>query len=202
MAITDNVRKALADATPLYAAAGTVDLAAEKLRGVPPLIDRLREEAPERLERMRTTDAKVVQDRVTRQAKDVQARLTRVLGSVEVDLRKLRDNAQDFALQQVGRAAEYAVKAGEAYNGLADRGRGAVRTWRGEAAEGVEDLAITIEQGSPSPSSPSAPSAPSPSSPSSTSPGPSGTPSAAQSEAARKPAQQKPGTAKKPSQGR
>jgi hypothetical protein len=150
MAITDNVRKALTDATPLYAAAGTVDLAAEKLREVAPLIEKLRDEAPERFEKVRSTDAKVVQDRVARQAKDVQARLTEVFGSVELDLRKLRDNAQDFALQQVGRAAEYAVKAGEAYNGLADRGRGAVRTWRGEAADGVEELAVTIEPATPS----------------------------------------------------
>ena len=145
MAITDNVRKVLTDATPLYAAAGTVDLAAEKLREVPPLIEKLREEAPERFGKVRATDPKVVQDRVAQQAKDVQVRLTEVFGSVELDLKKLRENAQDFAMQQVGRAAEYAVKAGETYNGLADRGRGAVRTWRGEAADGVQDLAVTIE---------------------------------------------------------
>ncbi len=145
MAITDNVRKALTKATPFYAAAGTVDLAAEKLREVPPLIERLREEAPERFGKVRATNPKVVQDRVTQQAKDAQARLTEVFGGVELDLRKLRDNAQDFAMQQVGRAAEYAVKAGETYNGLADRGRSAVRTWRGETADGAQGLGVTIE---------------------------------------------------------
>ncbi|MDI5963659.1 hypothetical protein POF50_009075 [Streptomyces sp. SL13] len=145
MAITDNVRKALTDTTPFYAAAGTVDLAAEKLREVQPLLEKLRDEAPGRLEKVRATDPKVVQDRVTRQAKDVQARLTEVFGGVELDLRKLRDDAQEFAMQQVGRAAEYAVLAGETYNGLVDRGRGAVRTWRGDAADGVQDLAVTIE---------------------------------------------------------
>lgn len=145
MAITDNVRKVLTDATPLYAAAGTVDLAAQKLREVPPLIEKLREEAPERFGRVRAADPKVVQDRVAQQAKDVQVRLTEVFGSVELDLKKLRENAQDFAMQQVGRAAEYAVRAGETYTGLADRGRGAVRTWRGDAADGVQDLAVTIE---------------------------------------------------------
>ncbi|PWI45814.1 hypothetical protein [Streptomyces sp. ICBB 8177] len=153
MAITENVRKALADATPLYAAAGTVDLAAAKLREVPPLLEKLREEAPERLGKVRAADPKVVQERVAQQAKDVQARLTEVIGGVELDLRKLRDNAQDFALQQVGRAAEYAVKAGETYNGLVDRGRGAVKTWRGEAADHVEDLAVVIEAPAPSKSS-------------------------------------------------
>lgn len=145
MAITDNVRKALTDTTPFYAAAGTLDLAAEKLREVQPLLEKLRDEAPNRFEKVRATDPKVVQDRVARQAKDVQARLTEAMGGVELDLRKLRDNAQEFAMQQVGRAAEYAVRAGETYNGLVDRGRGAVRTWRGEAAECVQDIAVTVE---------------------------------------------------------
>jgi heparin binding hemagglutinin HbhA len=153
MAITDNVRKALTDSTPFYAAAGTVDLAAEKLREVQPLLERLRDEAPSRIEKVRATDPRAVQERVNRQAKEVSSRLTEAIGGVELDLRKLRDNAQEFAMQQVGRAAEYAVKAGEAYNGLADRGRGAVRTWRGDAADGVQDLAVTIEP-EPAPAAP------------------------------------------------
>lgn len=150
MAITENVRKALTDAKPLYAAAGTVDLAAEKLREVPPLIDKIREQAPEQISKVRTTDPKIVQDRVAKQAKDVQAKLTEAFGGVELDLKKLRENAQDFALQQVGRAAEYAVKAGETYTGLADRGRDAVKTWRREAADGTEEIAAVIEPGSES----------------------------------------------------
>ncbi|MBV9025882.1 MAG: hypothetical protein JO362_19315 [Streptomycetaceae bacterium] len=145
MPITENVRKALADATPLYAVAGTVDLAAEKLREVPPLIEKVREQAPERLEKIRTTDPKTVQENVAKQAKDVQAKLTEAFGGAEADLKKLRDTAQEFTLQQVGRAAEYAVKAGEKYNGLVDRGRGAVKTWRGEASEEVAEISIAIK---------------------------------------------------------
>ncbi|GAA1901010.1 hypothetical protein [Streptantibioticus ferralitis] len=145
MAITESVRKALTDPAPLYAAAGAVDLAAEKLGEVPPLLDKLREEAPERFNKVRATDPKVVQERVTQQAKDVQAKITETLGTVELDLKKLSDSAQDFALRQVGWAAEAAVKAGETYNGLVDRGRGAVRTWRGQAAEEAEELAAAIE---------------------------------------------------------
>jgi len=145
MPITENVRKALADPTPLYAVAGTVDLAAEKLREVQPLIEKVREQAPERLEKIRTTDPKTVQESVAKQAKDVQAKLTEAFGGAEADLKKLRDTAQEFALQQVGRAAEYAVKAGEKYNGLVDRGRGAVKTWRGEASEEVAEISIAIK---------------------------------------------------------
>jgi heparin binding hemagglutinin HbhA len=145
MAITENVRKALTDPSPLYAAAGTVDLAAEKLREVQPMVERFREQAPERLTKLREADPKVVQERVAKQAKEVQDKITETLGGVEVDLKKLRNTAQDFALQQVGRAAEYAVKAGETYNGLVDRGRGAVRTWRGEAAEEAAEIAVAIE---------------------------------------------------------
>jgi heparin binding hemagglutinin HbhA len=145
MPITENVRKVLADATPLYAVAGTVDLAAEKLREVPPLIDKVREQAPEQLEKIRTADPKTVQENVAKQAKDVQAKLTEKFGGAEADFKKLRDTAQEFALQQVGRAAEYAVKAGEKYNGLVDRGRGAVKTWRGEAAEEVAEISVAIK---------------------------------------------------------
>jgi hypothetical protein len=141
--ITENVRKALAD--PTYAVAGTVDLAAEKLREVQPLIEKVREQAPERFEKIRTTDPKAVQENVTKQAKGVQAKLTEAFGGVEVDLKKLRDNAQEFTLQQVGRAAEYAVKAGETYHGLVDRGRGAVKTWRGEAADEAAEISIAIK---------------------------------------------------------
>jgi hypothetical protein len=149
MAITEDIVKTLKDPTPLYALAGTADLAAEKLKEVPPLIEKIRAEAPERIEKLRGTDPKAVQEKVTAQAKDAQtkeqAKVNDFLGTIDGDLRKLRDSAQDFALQQVGRAAEYAVRAKEAYDGLAERGKGAVATWRGEAAEQVEDIAVAIE---------------------------------------------------------
>ncbi|MER7397201.1 hypothetical protein ABT381_17025 [Streptomyces sp. NPDC000151] len=145
MAITDDLRKTLTDPTPLYALAGTADLAGEKLKEVPALVDRLRAEAPKRFEEVRTTDTKAVQDRVSKQAKDAQDKLYELLGSLDTDLKKIREQAQDLALQGVGRAAEYAVKARETYDELAERGRGAVQTWRGEVADEVEELAVAIE---------------------------------------------------------
>lgn len=150
MAITDDLRKTLTDPTPLYAAAGTADLAAEKLKEVPALIEKLRAEAPERIAAVRAPESrKAMQDRVTRQAKEAQAtvqgKMNEVLGSLDTDIKKLRATAQDLALQGVGRAAEYAVKARETYDELAERGRGAVQSWRGEAAERVEDVAVAIE---------------------------------------------------------
>ncbi|MEU6344421.1 hypothetical protein ABZ883_26130 [Streptomyces sp. NPDC046977] len=154
MAITDDLVKTLKDPTPLYALAGTADLAAEKLKEVPPLIERIRSEAPDRIEKIRGTDAKAVQEKVTAQAKGAQnraqAKVNELFGSIDTDLRKLRDSAQDFALQQVGRAAEYAVRAKETYDGLAERGKDAVATWRGDAADQVEDIAVAIE-GEPQP---------------------------------------------------
>jgi heparin binding hemagglutinin HbhA len=149
MAIAEDIVKTLKDPTPIYFLAGSADLAAEKLREVPPLIDKLRAEAPERFEKVRTADPKVVQEKVTAQAKDAQtkaqAKVADLVGLIDTDLKKLRDSAQDFALQQVGRAAEYAVKARETYDELAERGKGAVSTWRGETADQVEELAIAIE---------------------------------------------------------
>lgn len=62
---------------------------------------------------------------MSRQAKEAQAtvqtKVTEVLGTLDSDIRKLRENAQHLALQGVGRAAEYAVKARETYDELADR---------------------------------------------------------------------------------
>jgi len=149
MTITDDIVKSLRNPTPLYAVAGTADLAAEKLREVPALLGRFREQAPERIEKLRGTDPKDVQQRVTAHAKDAQARLNDTFSDVDLkelrDFRKLGESVQGFALQGVGRAAEYAVKAREAYDGLAERGKGAVATWRGEAADEVVEIAAAVE---------------------------------------------------------
>jgi hypothetical protein len=149
MPITEDIVKTLKNPTPIYVLAGTADLAAEKLREVPPLIEKIRAEAPERFEKVLSADPKVVQEKVTAQAKEAQtkaqAKVADLVGLIDTDLKKLRDSAQDFALQQVGRAAEYAVKARETYDELAERGKGAVSTWRGETADQVEELAVVIE---------------------------------------------------------
>lgn len=145
MAITDDVRKTLTDPTPLYFVAGTADLAAQKLKEVPTLVEKIVAEAPERFNAVRNTDPKAVQDRVTQQAKDAQGKLNEVLGSLDTDLKKLRDSAQDLALQGVGRAAELAVKARERYDEVAEHGQEVVKTWRGEAADEVVDIASAIE---------------------------------------------------------
>ncbi|MCG3040107.1 hypothetical protein L7D48_05925 [Streptomyces sp. S1A] len=117
---TADLRKALTDPTPLYFAAG--------------VIDKIRETAPERLAAVKdkAADHKAVQERLAQQAKQTQSRLTTALSGLDTDLKKLREQAQHLALQGVGLAAEYAVKAREGYGELAERGRGAVGTWRGE----------------------------------------------------------------------
>ncbi|MFP8903225.1 hypothetical protein [Streptomyces atacamensis] len=119
-----DLRKALTDPTPLYFAAG--------------VIDKIRRTAPERLAAVkdRTADPKAVQERLAQQAKETQSRLTSALSGFDADLKKLREQAQHLALQGVGLAAEYAVKAREGYGELAERGRGAVETWRGEKNAG------------------------------------------------------------------
>lgn len=156
MAITDDIVKTLKDPTPLYAVAGTADLAAEKLQQVPALIEKLRAEAPERFEKLRAeaperfekirnTDPKVLQGRVAAQAKDAQTKVTDAFGSVELDLKKIGESVQDFALQGVGRAAEAAVRVQETYGTLAERGKGAVATWRGGVADEIEEIAVAVE---------------------------------------------------------
>ncbi|WP_413808029.1 hypothetical protein [Streptomyces sp. OE57] len=145
MAITDDVRKTLTDPTPLYFMAGTADIAAQKLKEVPSFVEKIVAEAPERLNAVRNTDPKVMQERVSQQAKGAQNKLTEMLGTLDTDIKRLRDTAQELALQGVGRAAELAVKARERYDEVAEHGQDVVRTWRGEAADEVVDIADAIE---------------------------------------------------------
>ncbi|MEW2289964.1 hypothetical protein [Streptomyces sp. NPDC047841] len=149
MAITDDLRKTLSDPTPFYFAAGTADLAFQQAKKVPALVDQLRAEAPARIEAVRNTDPKAVQEKAAARAKEaqetLQAKVTEFIGTIDVDLKKLGETAQDLALRSVGVAAEYAVKARETYERVAEHGEQAVKTWRGEAAEEIEDLAIAVE---------------------------------------------------------
>ncbi|MGW1980102.1 hypothetical protein [Streptomyces sp. NPDC001889] len=149
MAITDDLRKTFTDPTPLYFAAGTADLAVQQARKVPALLEQLAAEAPGRIDAVRNTDPKVVQEKVSTQAKEaqatVQAKVTEVLGGFDADLKKLGETAQDLALRGVGVAAEYAVKARETYEKVAEHGEQTVRTWRGEAAEEITEIAVAVE---------------------------------------------------------
>jgi uncharacterized alkaline shock family protein YloU len=154
MAITDDLRKTFTDPTPLYFAAGTANLALQQARKVPELVEQLRQEAPARIEAVRNTDPKAVQEKATARVKEtqetIQAKVTELFGTLEsdlkkVDLKKLGETAQDLALRGVGVAAEYAVKARETYEKVAEQGEQAVKTWRGEAAEAIEDVAVTVE---------------------------------------------------------
>ncbi|MGW7524744.1 hypothetical protein [Streptomyces sp. NPDC054783] len=154
MAITDDLRKTLSDPTPLYFAAGTADLALQQAKKVPALVEQLRAEAPARIEAVRNTDPKAVQEKAAARAKEaqetLQTKVNEFLGTLDVDLKKLGEQAQDLALRGVGVAAEYAVKARETYEKVAEHGEQAVKGWRGEAAEEIEDFAIVVE-GRPEP---------------------------------------------------
>lgn len=98
---------------------------------------------------MRNTDPKAVQEKVTSQAKEaqatVQAKVTEVIGSFDSDLRKLGENAQDLALRSLGVAAEYAVRARETYEKVAERGEQTVKHWRGETADEIVEIAVVVE---------------------------------------------------------
>ncbi|MFH8614669.1 hypothetical protein ACH4E8_06255 [Streptomyces sp. NPDC017979] len=159
MSITDDLRelrKNLSDPTPLYFAAGTADLAVQQARKVPALLEQIAADAPEHFEGLRNdlndlrnTDPKVVQDKVADQAKEAQAtvsaKFTKVIGGFDTDLKKLGETAQDLALRGVGVAAEYAVKARETYERVAEHGEQTVRNWRGEAAEEITEIAVAVE---------------------------------------------------------
>lgn len=160
MAITDDIRKAVTDPTPFYFAAGTADLALQQAKKVPAIVEQLRAEAPAKIDAVRNTDPKAVQEKATARVKEgqekaaarvketqetLQVKVNEFLGTLDGDLKKLGETAQDLALRGVGVAAEYAVKARETYEKVAEHGEQAVKTWRGEAAEEIEELAIVVE---------------------------------------------------------
>ncbi|MFD5517141.1 hypothetical protein [Streptomyces sp. NPDC127066] len=149
MAITDDIRKAATDPTPLYFLAGTADLAVQQAKKVPGIVEQIRAEAPGRIDTVKNIDPNAVQEKATARAKEaqetLQAKVTEFLGTLDTDLKKLGESAQDLALRGVGVAAEYAVKARETYEKVAEHGEQTVRTWRGEAAEEIEDFAIAVE---------------------------------------------------------
>lgn len=125
MPITDEIKKTLSDPTPLYALAGAGDLAYEKLREVPGKVEAL------------AADRKGAQERAAARLQEAQAKVAGTVAGAAAtlpeDLKVLQEKAQTFALQQVGRAVELAVKAKEAYDELAERGKVAVE--RGRAGE-------------------------------------------------------------------
>ncbi|MFM9448904.1 hypothetical protein [Streptomyces acidiscabies] len=171
MAITDDLRKTLSDPTPLYFAAGAADLALQEVKKVPALVEQLRTEAPARFEAVRESDpkarakeagarAKEAGAKAGERAKEAQETLQTKVGefvtaldgdfkklgtTLDADLKRLGESAQDLALRGVGVAAEYAVKARETYEKVAVHGEQAVKTWRGEAAEEIQELAVAVE---------------------------------------------------------
>lgn len=140
MATTQDFRKAATDTA--YAAAGAADLTFE-------VVGQVIAEAPQRFEQLRNTDPKALQQKVTQRAKETQAtvtaKFTEIVNTFDTDAKKFGQSAQDLLLQGVGQAVGYAAKAGEQYEKLAERGRVAVKTWRGEAADEVADIAVAIE---------------------------------------------------------
>lgn len=154
MAITDDIRKAATDPTPLYFLAGTADLAVQQAKKVPGLVEQIRTEAPARIETVKNIDPNAVQEKAATRAKEaqesIQAKVTEFIGTLDTDLKKIGESAQDLALRGVGVAAEYAVKARETYEKVAEHGEQTVKTWRGEAAEEIEELAVAVEPGSES----------------------------------------------------
>lgn len=119
----------------------------QQAKKVPGLIEQLRAEAPARIEAVKNTDPKAVQEKAKGKAKEAQeavsATVAEVLGAI--DAKKIGETAQDLALRGVGVAAEYAVKAKEAYDKVAEHGEQTVRAWRGEVSEEIVDIAVVVE---------------------------------------------------------
>ncbi|MFG2903854.1 hypothetical protein ACGF13_02120 [Kitasatospora sp. NPDC048286] len=141
MPITDEIKKTLGDPTPLYALAGAGDLAYEKLREVPGRVEALAADRKGAQE-MATARLQEAQSLLT----GAQARVTETVTALPTDLRALQERAQGFALQQVARAVELAVKAKETYDELAERGKVVVDKARPGEADEAERVELTVER--------------------------------------------------------
>ncbi|WP_042372385.1 hypothetical protein [Streptacidiphilus neutrinimicus] len=147
MAIAEDLRKTLSDPTPLYALAGAGDLAVEKLKTVPELAAAI------------AGDRKAAQEKAAARLGEAQTRLngaqakvTEAVQTLPTDLKSLQEKAQGLALQSVGRAAEFAVKAREAYDELATRGKLVVdRQFNGAGDEAEAEPAIEAANGHTAP---------------------------------------------------
>lgn len=133
MPITDEIKKTLGDPTPLYALAGAGDLAYEKLREVPGRVEALAADRKGAQEKAAATFQEA-QSLLT----GAQAKVTETVATLPTDLKALQERAQGFALQQVARAVELAVKAKETYDELAERGKVVVDKARPGASNEAE----------------------------------------------------------------
>lgn len=116
--LTAELRKALADATPLYAVAGVGDLAVEKLRAVPARVVELRERV----------EARAVAD-------DVQAR-------VQARVTALQNEARELPARATVAAGDLTARANDAYEELAARGKKLIaRIGRQRATEETREQA-------------------------------------------------------------
>ncbi|WP_030682370.1 hypothetical protein [Streptomyces sp. NRRL B-1347] len=153
MPITEEVRKAVTNPTPLYFVVGSAELALQQAKKVPGAIEQLAADAPARLDAVRNANPKDVQDRAAARAKEareaIQAKVGEFFGVLDTDLKRIGENAQDFALRGVGVAVEYAVQARETYEKVAEHGEQTVRNLRGEAADELVELADTVEPDAP-----------------------------------------------------
>jgi len=163
MSMSDELRKSLSDPKPLYALAGAGDLAAEKLKEAPAMLTelsgtvtdfatRIAASAPEQLAKVQSKFTEV-QVQVVGEIKDLDPRVVldpkaarEALRDVagKADVQALRDRAQTVALTQVGRLLEAAGKAVETYDELAERGKDAVRRYRGEEGDAPADGDVTV----------------------------------------------------------
>ncbi|MER7849538.1 hypothetical protein ABTZ03_37015 [Kitasatospora sp. NPDC096077] len=140
MPITDEIKKTLTDPTPLYALAGAGDLAYEKLREVPGKVEAL------------AADRQGAQEMATAKLHEAQgllagapAKVTEAVTALPTDLKVLQERAQGFALQQVARAVELAVRAKETYDELAERGKVVVDKARPQADSTQADSTQAVE---------------------------------------------------------
>ena len=114
------LRKALTDRTPLFAAAGVGDLALSELRQTPDRLAQLRTQVPARVAELRTqVPARVAELRTQIEPKTIASTVTERVSALQTE-------AVALPMRAAGVAIELGSKASDTYSELAVRGRTAV----------------------------------------------------------------------------
>jgi hypothetical protein len=111
-----NSRKSSTEPNPLYAIAGAGDLAVEKIREISKI-------ASDKLGSLESTDPAVVSDRVQERIEERADALAMALRTASVDL---RIQAKDLTEKAQSAVQTVLIQAGDTYETLSERGKGAV----------------------------------------------------------------------------
>lgn len=142
------------DAKPFYAVAGLADLAVEKLRALPTRVPAFTQRAESAATTVRERLAELpgdvqrlraeLPDDVQRLREELPASIQKLRAELPADVQKLRDDVPSILHNTQTRLVRFSGEVADAYDGLSERGEGAVRRFRHDRAEELETATVKV----------------------------------------------------------